>query len=747
MKLQSLAIIFIIIVFPMILILSYYISLQIDTVTLYNKYNNELIDATNDAMSALELNTANEELSNVSDSLRSIIDASTNTFINTLSTSLGLSNVNKHDIQPYIPSILYTMYDGYYIYAPTQTPVILEKTRTDAVTGLITSEGAATVGEKAIDGSNSYYNESGTLVGTVPHTDAFGSLLYKQRGSNTYSPNIDGNTEFKTDYVLKSYMPYSATYIDRHGTDRATINYTLDNFMSISAQIGDVYYTKSGYYINQDIVSSCNIANWDTMGQDQLLEECKNGQNVEIILNDTNNTTIGYTAIPNPSDPTKILSIEEVEKQLQIYYDEYQILIHAMPRNDTEIINKLNEIRPLETALANIKAITYYLTNSAFSNWVNSNLDFVIGDNLETVVEFDHLEDIGYSLENMNAMFHDFDDDLTQVFSAGNDPENEDSAFNNHKYNIIKNSIQYNLNLAISSYSEMFNGVSFEMPQLLETEWEEITKKISMVTYLQGLDCGLKQFNGYSIVSSTNNEMTVIPEEIYYVKEDEFNSGVLGDYYYHRIDCETIRRETGNFISFKSKEVKYDDVYKGEELVDGEGYSYDHNNLACYDCVIQNNYLNFDSDSDGIDDKKIKLRAFLNFEEDDNEGVPWKNDFVNTNLQKAYLIAIAKERQNLYKTTAYSKNEGIETDSSNDISWDPSIAKAEITLRYEGNSAVVGNIWIGGYDTGKQIPATHDSIQVLELENTANNGDIICYIDGDTDPQTIDVLSIKYIYK
>ena len=45
----------------MILVLSYYLSLQIDTVTLYNKYNNELIDATNDAMAAFELNTANDK--------------------------------------------------------------------------------------------------------------------------------------------------------------------------------------------------------------------------------------------------------------------------------------------------------------------------------------------------------------------------------------------------------------------------------------------------------------------------------------------------------------------------------------------------------------------------------------------------------------------------------------------------------------------------------------------------------------
>lgn len=692
MKLQSLSIIFIIIVFPMILILSYYISLQIDTITLYNKYNNELIDATNDAMSAFELNTANEELSNVSDSLRSIIDASTNTFINTLSTSLGLSNAHKNDIEPYIPSILYTMYDGYYIYAPTRTPIILEKTRIepteDPERNLITSEGAATVGEKAIDGTNRYYQEDGSLAASVPSTDDYGSLLYKVEGEDSYTTQINDDTEFNTDYVLKSYMPYSATY--DNGTNTATINYTLDNFMNISAQIGDIYYTKSGYYINTTLVENFDTT-WGDMGQDQLKEYCLNVNNgISIIVN-------GVT-------------------------------IEALA-GATDLINE-----------AKRKAITYYLTNTAFSNWVNDNLGFVTGNNLQTVIDFNHPENIGYSLDNMNAMYHNFQGE-GQVFGVDIDPENEDSIFNNHKYNIIKNSIQYNLNLAISSYSNMFQGLTFEMPQLSDTEWEEITEKISIVSFMQGLDCGLKEFNGYAIVSSTNNEMTVIPEEIYYVKAGEFNNEST---YYHRIDCETIRGENGEFISFKSKEVKYDDIYKGEEAA-GEGYEYDHKNLACYDCIAQNNYTNY-TDING-ENKKIKLRAFLNFEQDNYEGINYPEDptnyatSMNGYLKRAYLIAVAKERQNLYKTTAYSKNEGIQTTNVNLITWDNDISKVEVTLKYTGTTGIVGKILINGNDTGEVISTSTSSVQTVEIENNGINGNITC------DAGSIEDVFIKYIYK
>ena len=124
MKLQHLTVIFAIIFLPIILITSYYIQRQVDTISLQLSYDSSLLDATYDAMTAFEINTANEDLSTVSDSLRSIIDAPTNIFLTTLSTNLGYSNASSSYIQPYIPAILYTLYDGYYIYSPSSSPVV-----------------------------------------------------------------------------------------------------------------------------------------------------------------------------------------------------------------------------------------------------------------------------------------------------------------------------------------------------------------------------------------------------------------------------------------------------------------------------------------------------------------------------------------------------------------------------------------------------------------------------------------------
>lgn len=106
MKLQSMAVIFALIVIPLILVLTYYIQLQVDTIALQNEYDTKLLAATRDAVAAFEINTANEDLSTVSDSLRTILEASSNIFTNTLATSLGMSNASKAHIEPYIPALL-----------------------------------------------------------------------------------------------------------------------------------------------------------------------------------------------------------------------------------------------------------------------------------------------------------------------------------------------------------------------------------------------------------------------------------------------------------------------------------------------------------------------------------------------------------------------------------------------------------------------------------------------------------------
>lgn len=116
MKLQHLAIIFIIIILPISLVIGEYIQAQIDTIYIQTQYSKKLQDATYDAMKAFQLNTINNKYSSISDSKIRDIEASINTFYSSLGTAMGASGYDKDTLKEYIPAILYTMYDGYYIY-------------------------------------------------------------------------------------------------------------------------------------------------------------------------------------------------------------------------------------------------------------------------------------------------------------------------------------------------------------------------------------------------------------------------------------------------------------------------------------------------------------------------------------------------------------------------------------------------------------------------------------------------------
>ena len=118
MKLQNMTVIFSIIIIPITLILSAYIGTQIDIAVLQQRYDTALLDATHDSVVAFELNTMNNNYSSNADSIRRDIKATINTFFSSLAIGLGLSGASSTQIIPYIPAIVFTMYDGYYIYSP-----------------------------------------------------------------------------------------------------------------------------------------------------------------------------------------------------------------------------------------------------------------------------------------------------------------------------------------------------------------------------------------------------------------------------------------------------------------------------------------------------------------------------------------------------------------------------------------------------------------------------------------------------
>ena len=89
MKIQNLAIIFIIIILPISLVLSSYTKNRIETISMQSKYDSKLNDATHDAIKAYQLNSFTSDSSYLTNSKIRDIEASVNTFFTSLSTNFS----------------------------------------------------------------------------------------------------------------------------------------------------------------------------------------------------------------------------------------------------------------------------------------------------------------------------------------------------------------------------------------------------------------------------------------------------------------------------------------------------------------------------------------------------------------------------------------------------------------------------------------------------------------------------------
>lgn len=132
MKLQNLIIIFLAIALPVILILSVYVQFQVDSATIKAEYNNYLVNAAHEAVLAFQINTKNNlhkgdeeastiiDYSKLADTKIRDVEASINVFASTLATSFGRVGASKSYVMAYVPAVILSLYDGYYIYSPTQ---------------------------------------------------------------------------------------------------------------------------------------------------------------------------------------------------------------------------------------------------------------------------------------------------------------------------------------------------------------------------------------------------------------------------------------------------------------------------------------------------------------------------------------------------------------------------------------------------------------------------------------------------
>ena len=123
MKLQHLAVIFILIVLPISLILGSYTAGKMQTLSLQISYDNKLYNATYDAVKAFQLNTIHSGESNIVDSKLRDIEASVTTFFTSLQNNFEMSGYHVTSLQNYVPAVVFALYDGYYIYTPYKNTI------------------------------------------------------------------------------------------------------------------------------------------------------------------------------------------------------------------------------------------------------------------------------------------------------------------------------------------------------------------------------------------------------------------------------------------------------------------------------------------------------------------------------------------------------------------------------------------------------------------------------------------------
>lgn len=677
MKLQNMTVIFIIIMIPIILVVSYYIGLQINTITMQKNYTVKLQTAAKDSIQALEINTVewNSASSNLADSKRRDVLASINTFTTSLANNMGIGGAGKGRIQTYIPAIVYTMYDGYYIYSAS----LMKEQETD-------------------NNGLTQFDNDGTI---------------KSNGESYQ-------------YILKPYSPYSARYVNVNENIDVTVNYTLDNYIRVYGTVDGEYQTKEGYLVvcgnkeGVDNVKDGSISGIEYRGaviKPETLKEnvYANGEVKEypyiydqydnklywdgsnyFSVDKYNNKVYLQEALPegdagfsitnrfrkisipmsNGSEVQKVFQILNPGGDYKFYYEnESGAFVEFTAEN---VLGNVNQVE-------DYSAINYCVESYVFTQWVTKNLGNITVDNMISTTEGQY-----NNVESEKYIFR-----INEINNP--DPENDTAYANSvlaqHKKDIIINTIEKNLSQATAQAQEMNPNYEYRLPQLSYDEWEQALSNISIIAFMQGMPIGLKYYNNYAIATSTLNKEFVDPDELYFAG--------TGDQYYHQRQCE---QATGSdYVGYRS----IDYVAKSYEKSDnGTKYYYPHANesistdseLECYYCLVNRSTYNA------------------------NNKAKWNNTPYNS-WTDSYYNALARERyMQLDEPGTYKPNVTVtKTASASSVEYGNSITYT-ITIKNKG--IVDDTITFLDYWNTDELNIIDGSIQKSSTKADRNSNEI-----------------------
>ena len=637
MKLQQLAVIFVIIVLPISLVLAMYTDNNIDVLKTQAEYNDILLTATNDAVKAYQMNTLRNGYSTVNDSKIREISASVNSFFNSLASGMGSSAYKKEDLEPYIPALLYTLYDGYYLYGDYQNVVTINNGKQDYST----------------QNSNELTSKSG----------------------------------------VKPFIYYTCEY-EGSGKFDIVINYTLDNYITVMGTDADGnIVNRSGYLINPDTVSNVDESSKTLTAHNVTIEPETLGEYIVAI--DTVYKGDGQTGTEYVSRNTEYFQYVYYNNQkyyIDTKYNDANNTDNASRQSSTytgvNIFRLNNNLRVYLTeteanGLAQFLELGDYtqintnnfLDNSAYNYYKNAKefseffVNLVNGQNNLKVVTDTYNNQLNYTALNTETgeevpVHSRAEYEIADVFNikaSDNDPETESSLFNEHRMDVIISSIESNLLSIISNFNIHNNsGFEFSLPVLSEEDWYKITNNVTVVSFMQGLPIGnYKYYSNYSIVANTLNKEFVSRDSIILREREtgERNNDKNG--IYHNPRCLTLNNEDSsnlvgyNVIDYQQQLASYDEIdsttYEQTTLT---FYYYPHSGSGAYECIIGKDELLFTTDNLILG---TEFHSINDAYEDEGTST-YEGRKPSENIRKAYITALAREKYNLYKVSDYFNN-------------------------------------------------------------------------------------------
>lgn len=702
MKLQNMTVIFIIIMIPIILVVSYYIGLQINTITMQKNYTVKLQTAAKDSIQALEINTVewNSASSNLADSKRRDVLASINTFTTSLANNMGIGGAGKGRIQAYIPAIVYTMYDGYYIYSAS----LMKDQDTDK------------------DGLTQF-NADGTI---------------KSNGKSYQ-------------YILKPYSPYSARYASANGSIDVTVNYTLDNYIRVYGTVNGEYQAKEGYLVVCDDDAGVRVNKnggsisgityrGATIKPEALTEQVYTDEGVKeyqyiydqydnklywdnkdgtnegnyFSVDKNNNKVYLQTALPEGDAGFSItnrfrkISIPmydnredewTVQKVFQILNPRggYKFYYENQSGAFVEFTNPGKTLGTVKQE-EDYSAINYCVESYVFTQWVTKKLGNIkVGDmQISTGNSINSLENITSAEQQYYGQYNNVGSDqyIFRISDSNNpDPENDDayaeSVLAQHKKDIIINTIEKNLSQATAQAQGMNPNYEYRLPQLSYDEWEQALSNISIIAFMQGMPIGLKYYNNYAIATSTLNKEFVDPDELYFAGKD--------DQYYHQRQCE---QATGSdYVGYRSIDYVAKSYEKSDNGTTSTKYYYPHANstnseLECYYCLVNRSTYK-------------------------NNG-RWKGNLLYKNWSDSYYNALARERyMQLDEPGTYKPNVTVKkTAKPTSVEYGDEI---EYTIEITNNGIVDDTITFLDYWNTDELNREESDIKVSSTKNRGSN--------------------------